>query len=723
MTFLNPLALFALAAAVIPVVLHFLNLRKLRTVDFSSLTFLKELQKSKIRRLRIQQILLLILRTLLVTLLVLAFSRPTLRGSLTAGAGSRAKTSVVLLVDDSYSMTAHDAGGELLKQAESDAGAVLDLCEEGDDAMLVPLSHADAPAQQGQTHGRKDFALVRQEIAHLEPSPVYNTLDDAVRISAKLLTPSLNFNKELYIFSDFQKGVFESGRPSDRPEQLFSSGTRVFLFPLGSRIAHNEGIISVSPTDALLEKDKPFGIEAEILNSGESDDRNHVVSVFFDGSRVAQKGIDIPAGKRARATFTVVPTRTGFIPGFVELEDDDIEFDNRRNFSVHIPDKVRILLVGTENEGRYVSAALGTRSGQALDIVQTASDRFALAPLSGIDVAVIASAVELSPVQTEHVRRFVAAGGGLVVFAGDGIDPSTFNKTVSLPLGLPLAEGIDRIGTEAGSIPLSIRQADLAHPLFRGMFESPSDGKQEGRTSPPEVESPDVRTTVHFKANPATDVVLTLSNGDPFLLEQRLGEGSVCLFSVPPTLSWSNFPLKGLFVPLIQRTIAYVAQSGAGTSDYVAGEKATIRLSRPDAGRLRVVNPLKVESVVQAVQGVLETAIPFDETNVPGIYSVYSNQDLVQQFAVNIDGRETELGRADDARIAALMNRVGIPPAAVSRISRASDIRPAILESRYGTELWKAFLIAAILVALVEMAVANFGIRREPETPLAAGTT
>src|SRR3974377_1479352 len=82
MTFLTPFVLFGLAAAAIPLLLHLLNLRNLRTVEFSSVRFLKELQKTSLRRVRFKQILLLILRTLLIAAIVLAFSRPALRVSL-----------------------------------------------------------------------------------------------------------------------------------------------------------------------------------------------------------------------------------------------------------------------------------------------------------------------------------------------------------------------------------------------------------------------------------------------------------------------------------------------------------------------------------------------------------------------------------------------------------------------------------------------------------------
>ena len=50
MIFLNPAILFGLLAASIPVILHFLNLRKIKKVEFSTLIFLKELQKTKIKK-------------------------------------------------------------------------------------------------------------------------------------------------------------------------------------------------------------------------------------------------------------------------------------------------------------------------------------------------------------------------------------------------------------------------------------------------------------------------------------------------------------------------------------------------------------------------------------------------------------------------------------------------------------------------------------------------
>src|SRR5688500_9356976 len=133
MTFLNPLVLLALAAASIPLLLHLLNRSRLRTIEFSSLRFLKELQKTRIRRIKINNILLMLLRIGLIVFAVLAFARPALRGSMGLP-GAHAATTAVILVDDSFSMALRDERGERLEQAKRAALDIVELLEDNDEA-------------------------------------------------------------------------------------------------------------------------------------------------------------------------------------------------------------------------------------------------------------------------------------------------------------------------------------------------------------------------------------------------------------------------------------------------------------------------------------------------------------------------------------------------------------------------------------------------------------
>lgn len=140
MTFLNPAILIGLAAATIPIIIHLLNLRKLKKIEFSTLIFLKELQKNKIRRVKLKQWLLLALRVLIILLIVTAFARPTLEGVSMGGTTSAAKTTALFILDDSFSMSVVDQDGSYINQAEQTIKELLSNFEEGDEAGLILVS-------------------------------------------------------------------------------------------------------------------------------------------------------------------------------------------------------------------------------------------------------------------------------------------------------------------------------------------------------------------------------------------------------------------------------------------------------------------------------------------------------------------------------------------------------------------------------------------------------
>ena len=104
MSFLTPFFLWLLPLTSIPLIIHLLNRRNLITIDFSTLRFLKLLEKESIRKLQILQILLLILRTIIILCIVMMISRPVINGIFNLqNSGESALHAIVL--DDSFSMT------------------------------------------------------------------------------------------------------------------------------------------------------------------------------------------------------------------------------------------------------------------------------------------------------------------------------------------------------------------------------------------------------------------------------------------------------------------------------------------------------------------------------------------------------------------------------------------------------------------------------------------
>ena len=129
MAFLSPILLSGLVLASVPIIIHLLNRRRFRLIDWAPMKYLKLTIKTNRRRLRIEQLILLALRTAMIVVLVLAVTRPVLsRGGGLAGwlSGSGGRVSRLLVVDDSLSMgyqvnreaafaQAKDVAAELIK--------------------------------------------------------------------------------------------------------------------------------------------------------------------------------------------------------------------------------------------------------------------------------------------------------------------------------------------------------------------------------------------------------------------------------------------------------------------------------------------------------------------------------------------------------------------------------------------------------------------------------
>lgn len=139
MNFLNPAFLFGLIAAALPIILHILNLRKLKIIEFSSLQFLKEMQKHKIRRVKLKQLLLLLIRTLLVICIVLAFARPVVEGNF-AGLETYSNSSSIIIIDNSFSLDMSDEHGNRWGQCKRAVNDILAGLREGDEVVLIEMA-------------------------------------------------------------------------------------------------------------------------------------------------------------------------------------------------------------------------------------------------------------------------------------------------------------------------------------------------------------------------------------------------------------------------------------------------------------------------------------------------------------------------------------------------------------------------------------------------------
>ncbi|MCA9525597.1 MAG: BatA domain-containing protein, partial [Myxococcales bacterium] len=166
MSFLAPALLIGLLAAAIPPIIHLIFRRKPKVVRFPALEFIRRSQKKTMRRFRMKQILLMLVRSLLMALVAFAVARPFLRGAAepTAALEGAQGGTVVFVVDASWPMAYRLGDESLLDRARDKVENLLDQFS-GQAALVIAGDRVEAPV--GEPTG--DFAALRKAMAELKP--------------------------------------------------------------------------------------------------------------------------------------------------------------------------------------------------------------------------------------------------------------------------------------------------------------------------------------------------------------------------------------------------------------------------------------------------------------------------------------------------------------------------------------------------------------------------
>ena len=296
-----------------------------------------------------------------------------------------------------------------------------------------------------------------------------------------------------------------------------------------------------------------------------------------------------------------------------------------------------------------------------------------------------------------------------MLFPGPEGDLDNYSEVLCPALGLGPATLTTTSGAEEGF--LSFSRIDLDHPLFAGLLE---DARRPAGGGVP-VESPRVTTAFRTGGSPGRTII-TLTGGQPFLAEHRTGDGTVCVFAVDAGLSWSDFAVKGIFAPLVYRTASYVGTRQPEELSLTTGDNLVITTRLRDAepaDAYAVRSPegsdVTVAPVFLAASGMARFAAGV--ATEPGMYSLVrtrrSGATLLQMVPVHIPPAESDLRPASEEDLQRIWREEGIDPASVYMLTHGTAIEDAVRRSRYGIELWKHFLIATLILALVEMAVAR----------------
>lgn len=695
-SFLNTALLYILPAILIPLLIHLFTQKKLKKIPFSSLTFLKEMRKEKIRRIKIKQILLIILRMLIILFLILTFARPALKASRHSGKIiANARSSIVIILDNSLSMSRLIHGNPAFEYAKKRAFEIVNLLKPGDEVFIIyPLK----PGKMQLIGPKYNFESINLTIQSTPLTYQATDLTTAIQLAKETLSNSTNINREIYLISDLQGYGFHKNVASIFSED---SDVRFFYLPITNSTYRNIAIQSVEMVNQILEKSKTAELVVNIINYGEDTEQNKLIQLFLNGKRVAQTTVSLDAKATRQITFKFTPDQVGYQSGMVLLEEDDLARDNQRYFSFFVPEETKILLVGNQladvNNFKWaINPSDEVFSTLKTDILL--ADQLKSADFDKYQAIVLSNIPGLAPTVEKKIINFISQGGGVILVPGSEMNireySSSFNKKLKLP---PFTESVGQIGnTEAFT---SFNKIDFDHPIFKSLFESEEKN----------VESPHFYFSFKMPPTKETETIIQLNNNYPFLLSAKYEKGRILLFTSSPDPKWSDWAVKGIFAPLINRCINYVAGSVSFQQEqihvgnelnYSSTQETTgfeLELEKPDKNRVRVRPLLKQEKMV----------VNFSETDLPGIYNLYNKNQLMTQWAVNCDPEESDIKMIASDQLSAYIGGKSL-----MQIEQDDDLEAMITQARFGNELWKVFLIIALILMLVEMGL--YWERRNP---------
>ena len=680
MNFLNPLFLFGLAAAALPILIHLFTRRRPRDVRFSSLEFLSEVNQSEIRRLRLKQWLLLALRTLAIAALAMAFARPAQKGDADKG-GGRAASSVVALVDVSGSMGAPSADGRpLAVEARRVVEDLLSTLGPADELWLVPYDQVARPTSERPL---ADVPRLRAAAQAIVAGAHVTNHAAGLEVAARALEGSHALNRELFWISDFQQAGFAQG--AFAPPKGPWREARTTLIPLTPRARANAALTdaALAPSGSADSSAAALAVTAEGFGITPGDVPVEARALGGTGDPSLGRGfLSLPGRGEGR---TLLPlARSPEAGGEVLLPDDALPLDNRRVFASGRSGTLRIL-VREDGGPSPMRLALGAGSpASGLDVRAPGPGTFASeAPQA--DVLVIGDVARLAPNEQQAVLDFWRGGGGVLLAPGARADLAFWNGFLA-ELG---AGSMGPLENAASGAAWRLMRVAAGHAVLAGFPARPGEALSTAR----------FQTVRSWRVPPAGDtrVLLEYDRTRPALIERP----HALVMNALDDPASSDFALSGAFLPLLHQAVKVLGR-GTAAASLAPGDVYRAPGTTGD-WRIEDEDGRQVPAALAAEHGATRlVSAPLER---PGLYRVFEGTALRTTFAVNPDPRESDLASADPARLAAAF------PAGRARVMPpGADLARRVREARNGRELWPWFLALALGLLVAESVIGRVGM-------------
>jgi Aerotolerance regulator N-terminal/von Willebrand factor type A domain len=603
MGFFTPWFLAGAVAVGLPIWLHLLKRHKTDPKLFPSLMFFEFRETSSVKHRRLDHILLLVLRTLMILLLALLFASPFIRRSAAASDG---KKLTVVAVDRSFSMR----DGDRQERAKNQAMQVLGNLKPGDQAQVIAL----AGQVQALTQVTTDSAALRAAVVAVQPGDSRASFGELARY-LRTLSEAQKMPIEVHLASDLQKSAMPPGFADLR---LAPATTLVFHSVGGA--AKNWTVENVVAPRRVFDP-KRVKIQATVAGFG-TPAAKRTVTLLLNGRELQSKSVDVPENGRVPLEFLGLDAPYGFSKGEVRIDAaDSLPVDDHYYFSTERADPRKVLFIDDGRHARaelYFRVALDASGDGGFQLESLHPDQAASANLTSYGFVVLNDLSSVPQNLESSLEHYVNAGGSALVVLGPG--------SAVLPRVPVLDESIQAssyAGREGGLF-LSVTDIDSGHPALRSVDR---------------FNGVKFYQAIHV-GTAKSRVLAKLNDGTPLVLERAIGEGKVLAFTSTFDNVLNDLPIHASWVPFVAQSALYLGGGGAEqpvnlpVDSYVElragdGKGAAVEVLGPDGRRM-----LSLEEATKARNFALDRE---------GFFEIKTAAGRRSLVAVHADRRESDL--------------------------------------------------------------------------------
>ena len=528
-------------------IIHLLNRRRFRIVDWAATSFLLKASRESRGKKKLKHILILICRTLAIFALIFAVARPLLGGFLGSGSGS--VNTVILVLDRSASMETKAENG-----APSYREAVITRVSQAVEKMGSPrLLLIDSASG--------DIQEVPSPDALPELSTTFAT--DTQADIPTLLTKAIDYidetnpgQTEIWLASDMQRGDW---RPTDSRWNAVRSGleslpnkTKLRVLSSGSELAQNVAIELVASRRV---EDNLF-LDLKLTRSNGDGTSTVPITYSLKGARSAERvtmnGQELRFQKRLPLSAADVDGS-----GWVGIPSDNNPRDNSVFFAFGGKEPVQSWIVSEKPSGNTANYLRKAAAPDGFD--RYSSEIIALTQTTKIDWSTASLIVWQAQIPTGAVaaqlQEFATSGGSVIFFPPE--KPS--NNII--------------FGTSWGLI----QEAPADEYFINGSWIK-DDGPWRNSLSDQKMPIDQVRGVKRCSIQGDGTSLAEWDDGSPLLYRQLQGLGTAIFINTLPDDRWSNLEFVALHLVAVQRLLEKgTDRLHSGYRAIAGSEKAKLR--------------------------------------------------------------------------------------------------------------------------------------------------